>query len=109
MNMTQTNTNTLISATAGSAADAARTKIARPRRWWRAVDQFTLETMNAPLPAHVRAAMQSNSTDVHPGTDFAAALRADAPGRSERTVRPDAHVQSGFAAGIRAEAPGRRS
>lgn len=105
--MTQTNSNTLTSATAGSTADAARTKITGPRRWWRAVDRFTLETMNAPLPARVRA-MNSHDTDVNPATDFAAAIRADAPGRSERTGRSSAHFGSGFAAGIRAEAPGRR-
>ncbi len=107
--MTQTNSNTLTSATASSTADAAPTKIARPRRWWRAVDRFTLETMNAPLPARVRATKNSHDTDVNPTTDFAAAIRADAPGRSERTVRSSAHIESGFAAGIRAEAPGRRS
>jgi hypothetical protein len=34
---------------------------AGPRRWWRAFDQLTLETMNPPIPAHVRAAMSDRT------------------------------------------------
>ena len=109
--MTQTNTNTLTSAT-GPTADAARRttdRKAAPRRWWRALDRMTLQTMSPPIPAHVRSALSDRDATFTEASDFAATVRAAAPGRSGDNVRSAAPSNAEFAAAIRAEAPGRRS
>lgn len=107
--MTQT-TDTLTSTTART-ANHAKTGLGRgtaPRRWWRALDRMTLDTMNPPIPEHVRAAMSNKGIHSTPMSDFAAAIRAGAPGRIERSVRADNPAETDFALVIRAAAPGRR-
>jgi hypothetical protein len=121
--MTQTNTNTLTSAT-DDPTSSARKRIGRPaspRRWWRALDRMTLETMNPPIPAHVRAAISdrdanfteatgyTEATDVGAGIDFAAGVRAAAPGRTRPSVDSAMASNADFARAIRASAPGRRN
>jgi hypothetical protein len=87
-----------------------------PRRWLRAVNEHTLVTMAPPVPAHLRGAARDDdaagtgASDVlSPSTTvFAAAVRAAAPGRGERSARSAAPAGTGFAQAIRAAAPGRR-
>ena len=61
---------------------------------------MTLETMNPPIPAHVRAAISNRDADF-----------TEATGNTEATDNTDATgsaARSGFDAAVRATAPGRR-
>lgn len=111
MNQTMTHTDTpTLTATTSATANASRTKFgnAAPRRWWRALDRMTLETMSPSIPAHVRAAMNNRNTQFTEAGDFAAVVRASAPGRDGRSAGPDARSNAEFARAIRAAAPGQR-
>jgi hypothetical protein len=66
---------TMTKTTIGTHSRNARS--AGPRRWWQALDQLTLETMNPPIPAHVRAAM-SDRTGVRPDATVPGAHVPDA-------------------------------
>ena len=135
--MNQISTHDNVTPAASTKGGRTRSVDSAPRRWWRAVDQLTLETMNPPVPAHVRAALYDSSGAVRPEpsvpadggrhvnqnlmpgltdegatmttetTTFATTIRTAAPGRSERVERLDQLSNQAFSEAIRAGAPGR--